>query len=297
MRSLTSTNEDFKILQFTDLHLGKHKYMTKDSDIVITKNIVSMIKKEKPQLIVFTGDTIDGEYCNDAKSTFTNFFKKIDELKTHWAFVFGNHGETGNASKEELLEACSSFKYCLSEADPESVYGVANFHISIKDNKTKEDKFSLFFLDYGSNNKNYHFDWIHKNQTEWFKKINSQYNKIPAYIFFHVPVAEFKKIDELYQGKHLEDVDSSIHESNFFDEMVSEKNIIAMFCGHEHYNNYCTKYKGINLCYGQNSGFDFYNPKLQGKRGARIINIDFKDIKTLHTRVKLFPLLKNESNL
>lgn len=288
MKYLTAIKNNFKILQFTDLHLGKHTYATKDSDTIIAKDIVPMIKDEKPQLIVFTGDTIDGEYCNDARFTFINFCKKIDELKIHWAFVFGNHNETGNASKEELLEACSPFKYCLSEEDPEGVHGVANFHISIKDKNTKEDKFSLFFLDYGSNSNDYHYDWIHKNQTEWLKITNSKYNNIPAYIFFHVPVAEFKRIDELYQGKHLEKVDVSIHKSNFFDEMVSEKNIIAMFCGHDHYNNYCTKYKGIDLCYGQNSGFDFYNSKLPKKRGARIIDINFNDIKTLKTRVIYF---------
>ena len=88
--------------------------------------------------------------------------------------------------------------------------------------------------------------------------------------------------------EHLERIDYSRHITNFFDELVNTKNIIAVFCGNDHYNNYCTKYKGINLCYGQNAGFDFYYPKLPRKRGARIINIDFNDRKTLHTNIKFF---------
>lgn len=289
MKYLTSNNKNFKILQFTDLHLGKHKYTTQNSDIIIVKDILAMIKYEKPQLIVFTGDTIDGEYCTNAKSTFKNFFKKINNFKIPWAFVFGNHGETGNSSKEELMEACSTFKYCLSEPGPLNIHGVGNFHIPIRDIKNQKIKFSLFFLDYGSNNKKYHYDWIHKNQTKWLKKVNSKYNKVPAYIFFHVPIAEFKQTKELYQGEHLENTGGTIHVTNFFEKIVKEKNIISIFCGHDHYNNYCTKYKGINLCYGQNTGFDFYNAKFPKNRGARIINIDFNDIKTLHTKIKIFP--------
>lgn len=291
MEYVTSTNNNFKIIQFTDLHLGRHKDTTKNSDRIIIRDIVSMIKNERPQLIVFTGDTIDGEYCDNTKFTFTNFFKQINKLTIPWTFIFGNHDETGNSSKQELMEICSTYKYCLSESGPEDVHGVGNFHIQIKDRKTREDKFSLFFLDHGSNNKKFKYDWIHKTQTEWLKKVNSQYNKIPAYIFFHIPIVEFKEVGESYQGKHLENIDPSTHPSNFFNEVVNKKNIVAMFCGHDHYNNSCTKYKDINLCYGQNSGFDFYNPKLPKKRGARIININFNDGKTLHTKINLFPPL------
>lgn len=87
----------------------------------------------------------------------------------------------------------------------------------------------------------------------------------------------------------MEGVDPTTHTTDFFDEIIDEKNIIATFCGHEHYNNYCTKYKGIHLCYGQNSGFDFYEPRLPGKRGARIININFNSKKIFETKIKFFP--------
>lgn len=144
MKHLFSANNTFKIIQFTDLHLGKHKHTTQDSDVIIEKDIISMIKSEKPQLIVFTGDTIDGEYCDDAKSVLKNFLKKINNLKTPWALVFGNHGETGNASKEELMKVLANFKYCLAKSGLKEVHGIGNYHVLIKD-KDKKNKFSLFF--------------------------------------------------------------------------------------------------------------------------------------------------------
>ena len=167
---------------------------------------------------------------------------------------------------------------------------MGNFHISLKNIKNQEVEFSLYFLDYGSNNKKFKYDWIHEDQIQWFKQINTKYKKIPSFVFTHVPLKEFKQTKELSQGEHLECVDPSRHKTNFFNELVNAKNILAVFCGHEHYNNYCTKYKGIHLCYGQNSGFDFYNSKLPKKRGLRIINIDFNNMKTLNTKIKLFPI-------
>jgi len=65
---------------------------------------------------------------------------------------------------------------------------------------------------------------------------------------------------------------------------IKERNdVLATFVGHNHGNDYCTDYKGVQLCFGRHSGYGGYGDDI---RGARVIQL-FEGIHNFKTWVRL----------
>lgn len=97
-----SSFQNFKILQFSDIHAGFHY------DLSQVERLVHRINEEKPDLIVFTGDLID------QPMTFSGGHKLSSLLKTLQApygkfWVFGNHdhGGYGTETVMEIMEGAN----------------------------------------------------------------------------------------------------------------------------------------------------------------------------------------------
>jgi predicted MPP superfamily phosphohydrolase len=63
----TASNQ-FKIVQFTDLHLGEKD----DYDVSTAKLMYQVITNQNPQLSVITGDVVSGSFFNSSEE---NWFK------------------------------------------------------------------------------------------------------------------------------------------------------------------------------------------------------------------------------
>ena len=48
-------------------------------------------------------------------------------------------------------------------------------------------------------------------------------------------------------------------------------NIEAVFCGHDHNNDFWGDYNGIKLFYGRKTGYGGYGPSWNMQRGARVL--------------------------
>lgn len=86
---------DFKIIQITDYHNNKSKR--------IDDKLIDNIKKEKPDIIVITGDLIDSNRLDIETSI--EFIKKINKLSSIY-YVPGNH--EGNINKYDKLKVLLS---------------------------------------------------------------------------------------------------------------------------------------------------------------------------------------------
>jgi predicted MPP superfamily phosphohydrolase len=89
---LGSEINDFKIVQISDLHNVSSKILVED--------LVSEIKNEKPDIIVFTGDLVDSK--NTDIDGAISFIKKIKDVGSMY-YVSGNH-EASIDNYDELKE-------------------------------------------------------------------------------------------------------------------------------------------------------------------------------------------------
>ena len=85
---------NFKIIQISDFHNTKSK--------ILTKNLINEIKKQRPNIIVLTGDLIDSNRLN--VDIAINFIQSINDIAPIY-FISGNHeASINNYSKlKELL--------------------------------------------------------------------------------------------------------------------------------------------------------------------------------------------------
>lgn len=203
------------------------------------------------------------------------------------------------------------FKYCLYQEGPEDVDGYGNQVINVKNSEGVIAQ-SLYIFDSHSYVDGdflgimWKYDSIHENQIEWYKNtvnaLNKQNNNvlkalgkeenshIKSAAFFHIPVTEYKEAwyeyaengfentanAELHYGTAGESgkvVYSGIYEDELFETMLELGSTKAIFCGHDHYNNFSIDYKGIRLTYGMSVDYLAYPGIYQkgSQRGCTLI--------------------------
>jgi len=144
-------DEDFRVLFLTDNHLCELQTPTRRT---ITR-FLSWIYKEKPDLIILGGDTLNG--LND-RIRVKQFRTLMDKLEIYWAPVLGNHeGDRPvlMTSRSEIVRLWSASPRCLMESDTKvtsdgrKVDGDGNYVVSVlgADGYIKD---CFFMLDNGS---------------------------------------------------------------------------------------------------------------------------------------------------
>lgn len=137
----------------------------------------------------------------------------------------------------------------------------------------------LYFLDsnsYGGDEKISTYGWIKFDQIAWYREqslkmtILNSGNPYPALAFFHIPLPEYKEIPgkEQTMGIKKEEECSPKINTGMLAAFVEMKDVMGVFVGHDHDNNYIGIHKGIALAYGQKTGFSSYGSI---GRGSRII--------------------------
>lgn len=216
--------------------------------------------------------------------------------------------------REDLsaLYGSEDYKYCIFEEGPEEVDGYGNQIINVKNSDGIITQ-SLYILDSHSYVDGdilgimWKYDNIHENQVQWYKDTvkalneenNETYKKlgkntksdIRSAAFFHIPLTEQKDAwyeyaengfentedTKLYYGVAGESgkvVYSGIGEDEMFEAMLETGSTKAVFCGHDHYNNFSIEHKGIRLTYGMSVDYLAYPGiyKKGSQRGCTMIS-------------------------
>lgn len=260
-------NGEFRILQFTDIHWSDDPAYTDKT----TATLRAVMAKEKPDLIVLTGDNVN---CIPMKNGLEHLGKIIEEANTPWTLIFGNHDEEQDMSKEEMYDYLKKFPHFFGEKG--SVHGVGNFSIPVYKSSAGEPAAALYFIDSGDYTRNPKlgsYDWIKKDQIQWYAQTGDQYRQkhgkvLPSLMFFHIPLQEYNQTakDPSVTGHVGEDVSSSEVNSGMFAALLEQKDVMGVFCGHDHNNNYIGIHQGIALGYGSKTGTDGYGELEQGGR-------------------------------
>ncbi len=284
------TNGNFKIVQFTDLHEGPNVEKTID---VMNK----ILEYEKPNLVLLTGDTIDGKCktTDNIRKAMTNISRPMETRNIPWAIVFGNHDdEHGIMNKKEMMKIYINFKYNISQIGFKTFDRIGNYTILINSSKTKFPMFGIYMMDSGKYAPKYigGYNWIKRTQIWWYKLttfgLKHKYNKIiPSLMFFHIPLPEFKKALELDEkdGYRLEEECSPKKNTFLFNALVKTGNVKGVFVGHDHLNNYCRILNGIKLGYGNYTGYGGYgNDSIS--HGSRVFLIKESDPANFKTWIR-----------
>ena len=246
----------FRIMQIADV-----QDKTKVSPDTINL-INAALDKEKPDLVVYSGDQIWGypsfrgskEKVEQALRAIT---APVVERGIPFTICFGNHDRQVGVSNKEQFEIYKKIDGFVGE-DTEGIDGCANHCIEIADNESI--KYLLYLID-SNTSLSVGYDNVHKNQIEWYKATRDKYEKengsvIPSVVIQHIPVPE---IDELL---------TVVKKGT---KGAVQGDVKGIYFGHDHINSFNGKVRGIDLGYTQGAGFHVYGPGLD--RGVRMINL------------------------
>lgn len=295
-KDLNFRNGRFRIMQIADTQ----EIPSVSPDTI--KLMSAALDKEKPDLVVFTGDQIKGYSSffmgekgkKNVISTIKTLIKPLEDRSIPFTMTFGNHdGEAalGNNEQFEIYKESPMFVY----ADSVSENDKGTFCLSIS------DKFLVYLFDTHSKAEEGGYSGINQEQIDWYRSVRDSYETpLPSLVFQHIPTPEFfdviKRVRRFTKGcvraygNHknefytLDPHNSRLRDfmkespaapysnSGEIDAFLEKKEVLGVYVGHDHNNSFVADYKGIDLGYSQGAGFNVYGPG--HNRGMRVFDID-----------------------
>lgn len=268
----------FKIVQLTDVHWI---YGNPNSDIA-GERIAEVLDAEKPDLVVLTGDIV---FAKPAKEGMEAALAPIIERDIPFAVTFGNHDDEHDLSREQLLELVQGMKGNVSSTT-EGITGVTNYTLEVGASRGNSTAAVLYIFDsnsYSRNEKVKGYGWIAHDQIGWYMEQSEAFtaanggNPMPALAFFHIPLPEFNEAvrDEsaFMIGSRKEAACSPKINSGLATAMLEKGDVMGVFVGHDHINDYAVNWRGILMAYGRYSGGNTVYNNITDGNGARIIEL------------------------
>lgn len=265
----------FKIAQFTDIHWDN----VSENCIKTIESIKYVLNAQKPDIAILTGDIVTEA---PAVESWLRLAQVFEAAQMPWTITLGNHdAEIDVESRSQIFSIIDTLTYFVGENGPKDIEGAGNYVLPVMDSKLKQVKALLYGIDTNNQPKDPkygHYDWVHFNQIEWYRKqsksyTHSQGNKsLPALAFLHIPLSEYGNIvdNQTTVGINREGVAGSDINSGLFASFVEMGDVMGVFCGHDHNNDYIGIEKEIALAFGRRSGADAYGDL---PIGARIIQL------------------------
>lgn len=262
----------FKIVQITDLH---YKLGVKASEQGLAC-VREMVQTEKPDLVVVTGDII---YSAPADSTLSVVLKTFAKLGVPFCMTFGNHDYDFKTPAVALYNQMQKTPNCVM---PVLQGKNTDYSLPILSSNGKRTAAVLYCID--THNKPAiggigGYQWISHNQITWYRQRSMVYKQknggkpVPSLAFLHIPLPEFNYATANSQcpmyGSRLEKAYSPSINSGMFASIKEMGDIMGVFCGHDHDNDYAVSYFNVLLAHGRFSGGNTEYNHLT--RGARVI--------------------------
>ena len=237
-----TTDRELKVMMLTDIHLGGGFWSYK-KDRKTVYEIITMLQKEKPDLVILDGDNtfaVPGPVYNGG-GTLNNYMAAHDVINifnhegVYFSTVFGNHdtevfGYTGRQTLAELYMK-DTFKYCIFDqnyTDGGDLPSVTNQIILIKNTKGDITK-ALLLIDsnaYVDDSIQAVLDWnydiIRDSTVDWASGSLKSLGSPETVAFFHIPTSEFRIAYEELEANGFKDTEDTKYISGVWDELVDE---------------------------------------------------------------------------
>ena len=247
----------FKIAQYTDLHWEEED----PEGVEVIKNIIRDVNSaEKPDVSIFTGDVICTELTRQGWEHFVTF---MNELGVPYAVTMGNHDPEGTLTREEIFDILEADPLFLGEKGPEQISGVGNYVLEVKASDGSDKPKALLYCmdsgDYSPSSKDFgYYGWFERDQIEWYMDQSAAYTAanggtpVNALSFFHIALPEYKLIDPANRlGNYYEPICSPDLNTGMFQAMRFMGDMMGVFIGHDHANDFIGKYYDVALAYGR----------------------------------------------
>ena len=304
------------MLRFNSDHKFKIMQIADTQEIpAVSPDTLSLINnaldREKPDLVIFTGDQIKGyskKFKKDPaiiESTTDILVEPIAKRNIPFMVTYGNHDAQCGIDNRGQYKFYAKYDNFIS-GDLRNSDDVGTADIQIYSSTEDKPVFELYIIDsHGKAKDGAGYAPVDKKQIEWYvsrreqlKSENGDY--LPSLVFQHIPVPEFfdviKKVPKGTKGavpaygEHENEYfvlnDETIAEGGFmlespaspdvntgeFEAMSEKGDVLGIYVGHDHNNSFVVKYKGVDLGYTQGAGFNVYGPG--ENRGVRIFELD-----------------------
>ena len=304
------------MLRFNSDHKFKIMQIADTQEIpAVSPDTLSLINnaldREKPDLVIFTGDQIKGyskKFKKDPaiiESTIDILVEPIAKRNIPFMVTYGNHDAQCGVDNRGQYKFYAKYDNFIS-GDLRNADDVGTADIQIYSSTEDKPMFELYIIDsHGKAKDGAGYAPVDKEQIEWYvsrreqlKAENGDY--LPSLVFQHIPVPEFfdviKKVPKGTKGAvpaygaHKNEYfvlnDETIAEGGFmlespaspdvntgeFEAMSEKGDVLGIYVGHDHNNSFVVKYKGVDLGYTQGAGFNVYGPG--ENRGVRIFELD-----------------------
>ena len=197
--------------------------------------------------------------------------------------TFGNHDNEQGLTRTQLFDIIRTIPYNLTDSVP-GVAGATNFILPLKSSDGKKDAAVLYCLDshsYSQIKGIGGYDYIKFDQIQWYRENSAKYTQqnggtpLPSLAFFHIALPEYNQAasDEtaILVGTRKEKACAPQLNSGMFASMKEMGDILGVFVGHDHDDDYAVFWKGILLAYGRYTGGDTVYNNLSN--GARVIEM------------------------
>jgi len=276
----------FRIVQFADLHYGEAEDTewgpTQDKNS--TRVMKAILEIEQPDLVMLTGDQLTGNNIIDNATAYWEIMlQPMINAGVPWAFAFGNHDDLASGtggSRYDLMKFDQTFPLSFSQFGPSDIHGVSNYVLELYSSTGSNLSTLLYVLDSGGSDCEGitgGYGCLYPDQIEWYlntsKRFKMDTNKtIPAVSFFHIPLQEYMFMWNTVDcyGTNNDSVACQPLDTGAFAAFKEMGDVQTVIVGHNHGNDFCGTYDGIQLCYGRHSGYGGYG---NWERGARVIEL------------------------
>ena len=264
-----------KIAQLTDIHWNPDSEKS-DKNV---ETILTVLDIEKPDVVILTGDVVTRK---PAMKGWRKVVDMLEKAEIPFAVTMGNH-DAENLSEDSIYNFLSQSRLFIGEKGPQALSGTGNYILPVYASDGTDKVNALLYCmdsnDYTSDSEKYgKYAWIDWGQINWYREQSHAYaaknggRPLPALAFFHIGLPEYKNLQlrkEMY-GSLGESGGFPKINSGMFSAMIETGDVMGVFVGHDHDNDYIGQEYGIALAYGRVSGHDAYGDL---ERGARIIEL------------------------
>ena len=286
-----NSNHKFKIVQFTDVHWIYDDPKSEEA----AERMREVLDAERPDLVVYTGDII---FAKPAAPALQRALEPAIERGIPFAVTWGNHDDEQDMTRAELSAYIKDMKGNLT-SHTEGISGQTNYTLSVKSSDGRRDAAVLYIFDSHSYSKIERvkgYDWIKHDQVAWYIEQSKAFtaknggSPLPALAFMHIPLPEMRDMTQnqnIYMvGTRKEMVCAPEINTGLATAMLSAGDVMGLFVGHDHVNDYVVDWYGILMGYGRfTGGKTVYHDIPQGN-GARVIELT-EGSRDIHTGIRI----------